>query len=130
MKARVLPVAEWDRLVATEFPHVLPYLGPEDARIVVVEDGDEIVGCWGLMPMWHVEGLWVSPAYRHTPSVFRRLFALMRREIQAVAPRWLMTGAQDDVVAELLTKHAGAVKVPMEQYMIRTQGDQRCHWLR
>src|SRR4029077_20633639 len=79
--SRVLPRAEWDRLKGTEAETVCPLL-PESAQVLVVEDGTAIAGCWVLLPVLHVECLYVAPEHRKKPSVARRLLAGMRRLVR------------------------------------------------
>ena len=79
---RILPPDEWPRLVGTEAETVWPYL-PETAHVLVIERGQEIVGCWVLAPLFHVECLWIAPTCRKTTSVARRLWSDMRRLIRS-----------------------------------------------
>ena len=119
---------EWPRLAHTEFRHV-PWVTADELQVVVVEDRGQIVGCWGLMPMLHLEGLWIDPAYRGKPSVAKRLLAATWREVTRHAVRWVMTGSTDDRIKRLLERHMSAQKVPTESYVIATEGPKRCHLL-
>lgn len=129
MTSRILPPEEWDRLSDTDIPNILPHVGPTDMHIVVVEDEGRIVGCWALMPMLHLEGLWIAPEYRGRSSVARRLLKATWAEVKRLAPRWVMTGCCDDTVRRLLTRHMNAAKVPSDSYLIAMQGEKRCHSL-
>lgn len=128
---RLLPADEWHRLTETDFPQILPYLGPEDISIVVVEHDGQVVGCWGVMPMIHLEGVWIHPAYRTKASVARRLVAATWAHLRTLAPRWVMTAATTDAVRTLLTRHLGAQHVPGDSYAIPMHGgEQRCPLIR
>jgi ribosomal protein S18 acetylase RimI-like enzyme len=128
LTTRLLPVAEWAKLAATEFRH-LPYVTGDELAVVVVEDGDRIVGCWGLMPMLHLEGLWIDPAYRGRPSVAKRLLAATWAAVKARGVRWVMTAADSDGVRRLLERHLAARKLPTDSYVIAMEGAKRCRWL-
>lgn len=129
MTSRILPQSEWHKLAHTDFPQLLPYIGPEDIDIVVIEDGDRIVGCWGVMPMIHLEGVWIAPEYRGKGSVARRLVRSTWAEIKRRAPRWVMTAAADDTVRSLITKHFSGLRIPGEAYLIPMHGEKRCQSL-
>lgn len=128
LTTRILPPAEWAKLAATEFRH-LPYVTGDELTVVVVEAGDEVVGCWGLMPMLHLEGLWIAPAYRGRPSVAKRLLAATWAQVQARGARWVMTAADTALVRRLLERHLAARKLPADSYVIRTEGPKRCRLL-
>ena len=120
MTSRVLPRAEWDRLKGTEAETVWPLL-PESAQVLVVEDGTAIAGCWVLLPVLHVECLYVAPEHRKKPSVARRLLAGMRRLVRDSGGRGVVTAATSDDVRDLLT-HIGATKVPGDHYVMSFEG--------
>jgi len=116
MTTRLLPREEWPRLAGTELETVWPHL-PESARVIVVEDGDQIVGCWAVFSVVHVEGVWIAPEYRTRGSVARRLLMEMRRQARAMGASAVMTGATSDDVRGLITRLHGQA-VPGEQYVI------------
>jgi GNAT superfamily N-acetyltransferase len=120
--SRILPLAEWGRLGETELPKVLPYVKPEDAQIVVVEDDGRIVGCWAVLRIVHLEGVWIAPAYRGRGSVARRLLAKTLETARAWAGSWAMTGADTDEVRRLIEQHLHGVKVPMDTYLVPMEG--------
>jgi hypothetical protein len=124
MTTRVLPPSEWDRLAHTEFRH-LPWMHDEELTVVVVERAGEIVASWGLMPMWHLEGLWIDPSYRGKPSVARRLMRAIAGVIKDTHARWVMTGADTDAVRRMLIR-VGAKAVPMDTFVIPSEAI--CHW--
>lgn len=79
MTTRLLPRREWHRLSGTLLGGVALR---SDTQVIVVEDGDEVVGCWALMPVYHAEGAWIAPAHRGKATVGRRLLAGMRRLVR------------------------------------------------
>lgn len=126
MTTRILPPEEWSRLDGTEAGPALPYLDPLESRIIVVEDGARIVGCWAVLRLVHVEGLWIDPDYRKHPGVARRLFAATWRLVKAWAPRWVMTAAVTEDVKALLREHVGAVSIPGEMFVVAVDGADVC----
>ena len=130
MTSRVLPKDEWDRLQATDFPAITPYVDDRDLTIIVVEDGEAIVGCWGLLPLLHLEGLWIAPHRRGGSGVARTLVNATGAEVRRRTNRWVMTGADTDLVRRLLTRHFHAILVPGEQYAIPVYGEGPCRFLR
>src|ERR1043165_2520483 len=80
MITRGLPPEELPLLEGTELEKVYPHLNPKEAKVIVVEDGSLIVGCWALLPFLHAECVWVHPDYRKqakSPAV--RLLRGMRQ---------------------------------------------------
>lgn len=120
MTTRLLPRSEWRRLAGTEAETVWPHL-PHTAQVLVVEDGEQIAGCWVLMPVWHVECLYVAPEHRGKASVARRLLVGMKRLVRDVGARGVMTAATSDAVRALLA-HVGAEKVPGDHYVMSFGG--------
>lgn len=118
MTDRILPQAEWGKLAQTEIGRALPYMRPEDVTICVVEDGDQIVGTWAALRVVQLEGVWIHPDYRKRGSVARRLLNRTLDIARSLAPHWAFTGAETQEVADLLTKHLGAVEYPAKQYLI------------
>jgi hypothetical protein len=130
MTTRLLPASEWAKLAATDLPQILPYVDARDLDVIVVEDdAGTVVGCWGLMPMLHLEGLWIAPAYRGKVSVARRLLTATWAEVKRRAPRWVMTAAADDEIRTLLVKHMNALHVPSDTYLIPMHGEKKCQSL-
>lgn len=116
MTSRILPREEW---------HTLPDIGalplPDGSRPVVVEHDGVIVGCHVLMPIWHVEGLWIAPDHRGRSSVARRLWARVQQEACAIGVKAVVTAAVDDRVCRLLA-HVGASRVPGDAYLVPVKG--------
>ena len=118
MTTRVLGHDEYGRLahVGTGLASIRHDL-PESVRVVVVEDGDQIVGCVALLPVWHAEELWIDPAHRGLSAVARRL----RAGVAQVARRFVC-GASSPENAALYRKHFGASEAP-PQYLVTVEGE-------
>lgn len=123
MTTRLLPIEEWARLAQTDLALVLQHVRPEDARVVVVEDGDRIVACWSALRMPHLEGLWIDPAYRGRVGVARRLWTATLGQLTDWAHGYALTGANSPEMAAMLER-AGAQKVPMDTYVLPVE--ERC----
>lgn len=116
MTTRILPQEEWPRLAGTEAETVWPHLS-SDARIVVVERDDRIVGCHVLIPYWHVECLWIAEEDRGHGSVARRLWSEVQRIARELGAKCVLTAAIDERVRGLLA-HVGATKLPGDHYVV------------
>lgn len=106
MKARILEPKEWERLFETELPVLLPFTAPERAQVVVVEEGDRIVGAWAVLTVVHLEGFWLAPEYRRNRTgvdIANRLITLTKYVARKLAP-WAITNANDDNVRSLIQK--------------------------
>lgn len=126
MTSRTLPREEWGRLTETDIPTVVPFVQPGEMEVIVVEDGDQIVGAWAIWRVVHLEGLWIAPAYRGKSSVARRLLAATLTAVRRWTPQWVMTMAATPEVKRLLTQHVGAVQVPGETFVFPIQESSRC----
>lgn len=115
--SRILPREEWSRLTGTDLESVVAMIPPDGGWILVVEDGDRIVACWGLLSVWHLEGLWIAPEHRGRASVARRLWAAMRALTRTLGIRGVMTAAVTDDVRRMLTT-AGATQLPGDHYLL------------
>lgn len=111
MTSRVLPPAEWPRLHGTELGEVYHLLDPERARIIVVEDADEIVGCWAIFPVFHVEGVWISDRHRRRSSVAKRLLTMMGQMIKLAGVETVVTASASEDVDRLI-QHLRGVELP------------------
>lgn len=121
MESRILPVAEWPRLVGTEAESIWPSLDPERTRIVVVEREGEIVGCHVLTWVLHAECLWTADAARGRGGVARRLWATVQRTIREMGASGVVTSALDERVKGLLA-HVGAIPLPGDHFVIALKG--------
>lgn len=122
LQARVLPFAEWYRLAGTELGANWQHLRPEWASVVVVEDGDQIVGCWSLVTTVHAEGVWIAPTHRGKAGVARRLLGAMRELATRRGVRAVVTSACDDTVAALLIRHLGATPLEGRHFVLPIGG--------
>ena len=121
MMVRPLPVGEWDRLAHTDLGQSLAFVLPEKTEILVVEEGDEIIGCWAVLAIPHAEGLWIHPRYRGKTSVARKLWTAMQATIARMGFTRVQTGACDPLIAALLERH-GATKLAMDSYILPVKG--------
>lgn len=121
MTTRILPVAQYDRLRGTELQDVASIL-PADAEVVVVEEAEEIVGCWALIPYYHAEGVWIAPAHRGRAGVAKRLWAGMRELAQQKQTGAILTGCASSEVKALL-EHLPAVALPGVTYAVSVRKD-------
>lgn len=121
MTTRLLPEDEWARVSHTDLAQFLPYVDPSRAQVIVVEDAGRVVGCWAVVQMTHVEGLWIDPDYRGSVGVARRLWVTTMAAARRVAARWVMTGSQQPEIAQMLLK-AGAVQIPMDTFVMPVAG--------
>lgn len=121
IRQRVLPPDEYPRLVGTELEQVWPVL-PRDSTVLVVEQGDQIVGCWAVIRYVHVEGLWIHPDHRRKSSVGARLWKAMKIRARELGATAVVTGAVSDDVRRLLA-HAGGIQIPADTWVLPIGGD-------
>lgn len=125
LHARALPAEEWPRLEATELAPVWPLLTADTARILVVERGEALVGCWALLPIWHLEGCWVAPEERARGTVARTLLRSMAQWIAEAQLAGVMTAATTPDVAAYLTR-LGARPLPGQAFVWPRKESDRC----
>jgi hypothetical protein len=113
---RLLPRSEWPaKLVGTELEATWPVL-PDNAQVIVVEDGDRVLGCWSIYQQTHVEGLTLLPGAG--AGVARKLLFGMMNVALAMGAATVQTAAVDQRVVELLEK-ANAVELPGRHFVMR-----------
>ena len=117
MTTRILPPSEWPRLVGTELETVWPILDKATTNVMVVENEGEIVGCWAMFPVTHVEGIWIHPDYRGAFGVSARLLRFMRQLATLAGVKTVMTGCVSSNVADYLERLQASL-VPGRQYVI------------
>jgi hypothetical protein len=117
MHARLLPVDEWPRLTGTELEQVWPHLNDDHARIVVVEQDGQIIGCWSAIRYWHVEGAWVHPAHRKRGRVVQYAIALMFSTLRALGAGAVLTGSLTEDT-DALIRHLGGNELPGRSFVI------------
>lgn len=118
---RTLPPEEWPKLAGTELEAVWPHLTPSDAQILVIEQDGAIVGCWALLLVVHVEGLWIAPSHRAKGGVARRLLAAMKQAARGLRVRQVATAAVSADVRTYLER-LGAHKLPGEHFVLSVGG--------
>jgi len=121
MTTRILPAEEWGKLDG-ELAQVRDHLDPASTAVVVVEDGDQVVGCWALLSVLHAEGVWIAPGRRGRAGVARRLMQATLEVAQQLGAKTIITGALTPEVERLLTRHLGAAPVPGKQFVFATGG--------
>lgn len=121
MTTRILPREDAHKLRGTEAEAVIPHLETLKAQALVVEDGDRVVGCWLLMPVYHAECLWIAPEHRGKTSVARRLLRGLRSLAADLHLPSVWTAAMSDDVRGLLTTY-GATKAPGDHYIMAMRG--------
>lgn len=112
--ARVLPPEEFDRLAAVPL-----YASVRDSQalVVVVETADgTVIATWAVLNVFHLEGAWVDPAYRHT-SVAGRLVGEMFDALRTLGLPEVFTITQTDEAAAL-AHHLGGQAVPGQAWII------------
>lgn len=117
MNTRILPPEEWHRLRGTELGEAYPFFDPDKTTIIVVEDGDRVVGCWSLLTVVHVEGLWIDSSYRKGATVGRRLIREMKALAKEKGYRAVVTTAQSDDIVGLVGNMGGHL-LPGEHFVI------------
>jgi len=120
MTRRMLTAGEFGQLIGTPFADELPQLAaiadPAATRVLVVEDGGEIVAHWGVFRMPHLEGAWVRPDHRARGAAFRHLLGGMRALLLSQGTPTVYTGADTPDVADMLTR-LGAAPLAMIPYI-------------
>ncbi len=71
---RLLPASEWDKLLAYEpfRSHGLP-TNPDHWRVIVAEEGDQIVGLSCVFTAVHWDVFEIRPEYQKNPAVVKGL---------------------------------------------------------
>lgn len=116
----MLPVSEWPRLSQTDAGTPWTRFDPVRDQVLVVEDGAQIVGTVSLVPLLHVEGLWVHPAYRQRDRVLGRLWRGVRAGVRGHGFRSFWSGSVSEQMTAILYR-LGAVKVPGFSYVVRVK---------
>jgi hypothetical protein len=116
-QTRMLPPEEWSRLAGTEAESVWHLFDPTNTRVVVIEDGDAIVGCWVLLRVIHAECLWIAPSHRCKVGVIKRLLRGMKTLASGWGATQVVTAAMSDDVRTLIGKFGGT-RVPGEAYVL------------
>jgi len=121
LTSRILPPEEWARLNGTEAELLWPYYNPEQTRVLVVEDGGEVVATWTLLRVVHAECLWVAPSHRGMFGVAKRLLRLMREVASGWKVSAVITGSLSPHVTDLITRFGGT-PMPMASFILPIDG--------
>lgn len=115
--ARVLPPDEW----AAKLPaltHLAALPDPQGALLVVVEDeAGAVIATWCVMNILHLEGLYIDPAHRHSPTVAKKLFQETLGAVMAFKAPAVLTHTTDPMVAEMATK-IGFTPIPGAMFQL------------
>ncbi len=84
--------------------------------LVVEDDAGEIVGCWSLLSVIHVEGLWIRPDHRQHGSVGRALLTTMQRWIRQEGVDAVVTASTNGEMADYLDR-LGALPIPGQTFL-------------
>lgn len=118
LRARVLdPSEDWDALLAGTALANQP-LPKDHVRVVVVEQGTEVVACWAAMEVVHLEGLWQAPDAG--AGVSRALLTQMIAVLQEAQVVEALTQSLTPEVDRLIEK-AGGRKVPGQTWVLPVQ---------
>jgi ribosomal protein S18 acetylase RimI-like enzyme len=120
MTARILEPNEYHRLAGTEADGVWPHL-TEEAKVVVIEDAGEIVGCQILQPVLHAECVWVRPDHRGRGVVQQLWAAVQRAAVVHFGVKAVVGSAVDDRMRAVL-RHLGAVRVAGDLFTVPVKG--------
>lgn len=121
MKSRILPPEEWERLEGTEVESIVPGLDPKHVAVLVVEDGDRIIGTWVLMRMAHVECFWIAPEHRGKAGVAARLLRSMRGLLMDWGTPCPLTASVTPEMTKMI-KRLGGLPLPGEHFALPLGG--------
>ncbi len=104
---RILPRADYARLVGTYLEPLIDAL-PADTDVIVVEDADgTIVGCSSIYARDHVECTWIADGHRNAPGVFWQLLQGIKTTARRRGSERILTASMDDrMTAFLYRMHA------------------------
>lgn len=117
MKLRLLPHEEWPRLAGTELEKLHPHLAPDMAQILVVEEGDSIVGTWAIYPQVHAEGVWIDPAHRAKGAVAKHLMQGLAQVLAHFETSGFVTSSVSEEVTTLI-KSLGGEELPGRHFVV------------
>lgn len=124
MTTRLLPPSEWARLKGTLLDPAWRSFSVSD-KILVVEDGDQIVACVSLTQQWHLDGLWVHEAYRQRVSVGRRLLHVVRDLCRALHIGEVLMMARTDQNAQMCRKLGPSLHLDCDHFAVLMETDGR-----
>lgn len=105
---------DWaEKLAGTELEGL--GLTVENARVIVVEQGDHVMGCWSALNQAHVEGLWLAPDAG--AGTARALVSKMVEVLKAIGVTEVLTQSLTPAVDKLI-ESTGGRRVPGNCYVI------------
>lgn len=122
MTCRELPRAEWDRI-----RHIPPFhLGlpesDEHWKILVVEDGDTIVGCVSLHTQVHFDPWWIDPERKTNPAIVRELVRGGVETLRRLGiPHIFATIDDGHTLTQAVAEHAGFMEANGKLYLAETE---------
>lgn len=123
MRARILGADQWEAgLAGTELPPLLPHVHPDNAAMVIVENGNQVVASMAVLRVSHFEGAWIAPEWRGNAAVVRALLRHSCAVANARGDSFVLAGAADEPVRALLGKMGGA-KLPMDFFALSLKGE-------
>lgn len=108
--AVILTPADWARLADTPLGQSMPEpLDEASGFVLAVEDANGmVVATWAAYGVVHLEGCWIAPTHRKSPSLIRVAVAGMFAELRRRGLTQVLTVTQTDEVADL-ARHLGGV---------------------
>ena len=117
---RLLPPEEFHRIASFPGPlHALQGVpDPEHTRVIVAEQGDQIVGYWVLFNAVHAEPLWLDPIVRHKPKIAQDLLAAVLSELQSAGAQSVFAIIGDPELDTIgpMAERVGLVPLPGTLY--------------
>lgn len=123
--SRLLPPAEWGRLSGRELATVLPHVPERDVQIVVIEDGDQIVAYQAVLRLPFLGGLWVDPAYRHRPGIWRPLVSATWQAVHRWTDRWAFTFTPQ-AMTPFVVEHFATVPIEGHVFFVAERETSSC----
>jgi hypothetical protein len=114
---RVLPPEEWPRL-GEQRAAFYSSVNPEDIRVVVVEEGADIVAAMAVIRIPHLECFWMAPEKTGNAGVTRALLRGAFDEAKGFAPHWMLANSDSERTSETL-KRLGGEWLPVHTYMLK-----------
>ena len=114
---RVLPREEWHRL-GEERAAFYSSVNPEDVRVLVVEEGGDIVATMAVMRMTHLECFWMAPDKAGNAGVTRALLRGAFEAASGFAPHWILANSDSERTNDTLRRLGGEF-LPVHTFMMR-----------
>lgn len=117
--ARILPREEWGRL-PDEIVAFLGTMNADDASVVVVEEGREIVARMVVMRVPHLESFWMAPDKLGNAGITRALLRGAVTQAREWAPNWIYANADNEETMRTLGRLGGRY-MPMHTFLMPLQ---------